>query len=149
MSRSRAAYMRGLRRKRRGAGLCCHCASQAVDGMSSCLKCWFGNMAWNHLGRRRYSDHLQELWEKQGGLCAYTGEVLVPGLNASLDHRDPIKGVWKSQKERTAQVEKNGLPALQWVTKSVNRAKTDLGHEGFIQLCKMVSARFGTHIEGV
>lgn len=70
---------------------------------------------------------MKALWEKQGGRCAYTGELLIPGVNASLDHKIP------STRGGT-----NDLENLQWVTYQVNRMKTDMLEEEFFRLCRMV-----------
>ena len=73
---------------------------------------------------------LDQLLIAQGERCAYTGEQLILGVNASIDHKIP-----------RARGGLNTLDNIQWVTWTVNRCKTDLSHEEFISLCRIVVAR--------
>lgn len=76
---------------------------------------------------------------KQGGRCAYTGEYLthrkyggrvngktkyIPGT-ASLDRKDSSKGYVKGN--------------IQWVHKALNAFKGDLSEREFLELCDKVS----------
>lgn len=63
----------------------------------------------------------------QGGKCAYTGRELVPGTNASLDHKIP-KALGGT----------NDLENLQWVETNVNRAKNALAEDEFLSMCRAV-----------
>lgn len=110
--------------------MCPYCTKKSVAGRY-CLSHWFGNVSYNHFLTRTKADVLKALWEKQKGRCAYTGEKLVPGVNASLDHIEPTS-VGGSLEPGN----------LQWVTKTVNRVKTSLGHREFIRLCKKIASRF-------
>lgn len=62
--------------------------------------------------------------------CPYTGEKLYPGVNVSLDHKNPV-----SRFPKQAFIAKN----LQWVSKRYNIAKNDLTDDEFAILCKKVS----------
>ena len=86
------------------------------------------NTSYNHFKEKGKAPILEELWKKQKGRCAYTGEKLYPGKNASIDHIRPIsKGGISSKKN------------LQWVTKKVNDMKRNFTHREFISLCKKIA----------
>lgn len=77
-------------------------------------------------------EYAWELFTKQNGKCALTGESLTFGhskvdanRNASLDRIHPAKGYSEGN--------------VQWVTKRVNFAKQGLEQEAFIQLCRQVA----------
>ena len=78
------------------------------------------------------SDVIKDLLDQQGHLCVYTGEPLIPGVNASLDHKTP-----------TSRGGDNSIGNLQWVTKRINSFKNYLTHEEFVNLCGIISNRFG------
>lgn len=82
------------------------------------------------LGRISDWRLLEQLLESQQRRCVYTGELLIPGINASLDHRIPV-----------AQNGTDEIGNLQWVTKRVNAMKSDCSHEEFIKLCRTIAAR--------
>lgn len=114
---------------KKSMGLCAHCPEKATIG-TLCLKDWFKNVSSNHFGTRKFGDNLLELMEKQGWGCAYTGVRLVPGQNASLDHKIPItkKGILS-------------LENVQWVSTVVNRMKSNMTDEEFIGMCRLISNR--------
>lgn len=83
-----------------------------------------------HLGGRHRWRELLAVFVKQKGKCAYTGELLILGDNASLDHKMP--------KSRGGEdVSSN----LQWVTWNVNDCKRALTHDEFVALCRKVAFR--------
>lgn len=123
--------------ERAAAGLCYRCSSKLTEnGYDVCLgaaypqcgKCYFRNMAKLHLGSADRWTVLSGLFKRQHGRCAYTGENLVLGLTASLDHIVPISKGGRS-------VASN----LQWVTKIVNHAKNNMDHVEFVSMCKRVA----------
>lgn len=75
-------------------------------------------------------DFLDQLWEKQDGKCAYTGQVLTVNKGyggtqtASIDRKDSSIGY----------VQEN----VQFVHKDINKMKQDLTHSEFIRLCGLV-----------
>ena len=71
---------------------------------------------------------IKALFEEQGGRCAYTGEPLVPGVTASLDHKLPMSRGGLHERDN-----------LQWVTTRINSMKADLTHEEFVALCATVA----------
>jgi 5-methylcytosine-specific restriction endonuclease McrA len=77
----------------------------------------------------RWAD-LKLLFEHQGGRCAYTGVPLILSDTASLDHKMP-----------RSRGGLNTLENVQWVTWQVNRCKTDMTHDEFMQMCALVCRR--------
>lgn len=113
--------------ERRARGVCIRCQEPPVAA-GMCLACWFKQMATVSLKDRSRADDLRALWDAQGGRCAYTGDELAPGVNASLDHRVP-----------RSRGGADTLENLQWVTLDVNRAKNALPEETFIAMCQRVA----------
>jgi 5-methylcytosine-specific restriction endonuclease McrA len=99
-----------------------------------CEPCWYASIARSALGiktreeARRRGPELLDMFRKQNGKCAYTGVDLVPGVNASLDHKVPKALGGNDSPEN-----------LQWVTFNVNRAKNSLTEEEFISMCRAVA----------
>lgn len=130
---SAAARVRARRRQWISAGACSRCGdphptARQIDRV--CLPCWFALAANRTTGNAKNGPALQAMFDAQGGRCAYTGDVLVPGDNASLDHRHPV-----------SRGGSNDLSNLQWVTKHINRMKSDLDHDVFVMLCRLVAER--------
>jgi hypothetical protein len=68
--------------------------------------------------------------EAQHFLCFYTGIELVPGRNASVDHRIPIsRGGSPSDPENCV-----------WCDRLVNAFKNDLTEDEFIERCRIIVA---------
>ena len=117
-------------RKYADARCCTRCGKQA-DAGGLCVKHWFEVVAKR---LRRCSSEadidastLARMWARQNGRCALTGQKLVPGLNASVDHILPES--------------RGGLTTegnLQWTTAAVNSAKWDKTVEEFVELCGQV-----------
>jgi len=95
-----------------------------------CEECWFSNVSWNVTKSRKNKAMIQELWRAQDGCCDYTGEVLVIGETATLDHKVPVSRGGKHTREN-----------LHWVSSTVNRMKTDLTEEEFFGLCGVVTSK--------
>lgn len=108
-------------------GQCVFCQGSATVGIF-CFIHWLKNVGVPHgLGSKRGIATLRKLWEKQQGKCALTGENLVPGNNASIDHIIPKSRGGES-------VEGN----LQWVLLSVNRIKWDMTREELLNVCRKI-----------
>ncbi len=120
--------MRDLSRRRRASGACTRCSEPAEVGQL-CRRCWFGVAAKTALGARAFGPQLARLWLAQGGRCAYTGRRLVPGVNASVDHRVP-----------SSRGGADAIDNLVWCCEQVNRAKTDMTPAEFRALCAEVLA---------
>ncbi len=120
-------YTSKFQKKNRSNGLCA-CGKVAITN-SSCEKCWFSRMAKNRTGSRSNAHLIKSIFEQQNGLCAYTGEKLIIGINASLDHKMPIsKGGGKYDKDN-----------LQWVCLRINWMKTDFSHSEFLAMCLSIA----------
>lgn len=108
-------------------GQCPSCAKNAEVGIF-CFTHWLKNVGVPHgLGNRKGIAVLQQLWVEQKGCCAVTGEVLVPGATASLDHVVPKSRGGDSSKKN-----------LRWVLLRINQIKWDMTHEEFVETCRKV-----------
>jgi hypothetical protein len=117
------------RTRHRGRGRC-NCGRPPVT-RTECWACWLALAAYRATGSRSNGPALERLWDQQDGRCAYTGERLVPGRTASIDHVQP--------RSRDG---KDCVSNLQWVTKAINRMKSDLDHHEFLDTCRLIAARF-------
>jgi hypothetical protein len=127
--KSSSSYWADRYKKKKEAGVCQHCSNPATVG-GLCLRDWFKNVASIHFGTRKLGEALQSIWDAQKGLCVYSGEPLVPGQTASLDHKTPIT--------------RGGVIAVenvQWVSKRVNTMKTDMTDFEFVNLCEVIAQR--------
>lgn len=122
-----SAWSSQKREGRKARGLCTACGRDPTAAGLLCLDCWFCQSAAVNLHDRKRGPELRVLFDAQGGLCALTGAVLVPGVNASLDHRVP-----------RARGGGNELANLRWTTYVVNRAKQDLLDDEFLAQCRSV-----------
>jgi 5-methylcytosine-specific restriction endonuclease McrA len=117
------------RTRHRGRGRCT-CGRPPVT-RTECWSCWFALAAKRATGSRTNGPALERIWDEQEGRCVYTGERLIPGRNASIDHVQP-----RSRGGRDA------VANVQWVTKLVNHSKTTMTHEEFVAFCHAVAKRF-------
>ena len=118
------------RKERHKQHLCVACGLPPIPHSTRwCLKHWFMKIAYLRMGRTHLWEELKALADAQGYRCAYTGEVLVPGANMSLDHKLPVSRYLES---------KSDIDNVHWVTYAVNRMKSDLTHEEFLRLCHQV-----------
>lgn len=76
-------------------------------------------------------EYLADLWDTQGGKCAYSGRDLYfgdgpnyGGGNASVDRTDSSKGYVPGN--------------VRWVDVNINRAKWEQDPQSFIQMCRDV-----------
>ena len=107
---------------RKAQGICVCCGAEALPSSNYCLICWFKAMAASALGDRKRWEDLEKIWEQQQGKCFYTDTILIPGQNASVDHKTP-----------SARGGDNENLNIQWVIKYINTLKGSLTHEEFIQ----------------
>lgn len=121
----------GYRKERVARGECPCGAGAALYGRL-CLDCWFMMVTRSATGSTAIWRQVKALFiVGQGTRCAYTGEWLTPGVNASLDHIVPVSRGGASD-----------IMNLQWVTELVNRMKTDMTHDEFIASCHVISGRY-------
>jgi 5-methylcytosine-specific restriction endonuclease McrA len=112
-------------------GLCTHCSNPATIG-NYCERHWFGARA-SETARGTSGDAIRKLLINQNYTCPYSGDMLIPGKNASLDHKIP--------KSRGGT---HTVANLQWITLVVNRAKSDLSDAEFIEMCRKVVSKRDT-----
>ena len=95
-----------------------------------CRKHWLVQAAWRAgLRGSKVGEAVEEMLIRQNYKCAYTGVVLVLGVNASLDHIKP----------RLEHPDLLGqISNLEWVDETVNRSKGKMSRERFIELCREV-----------
>ncbi len=126
--------MKRRRRERLDAGLCGTCNTLRIQHSSShCLRHWFVQTSSNHFGTSKHAKRLQEIAERQGYLCPYTGKKLVPCVNMTLDHIVPV-----SRDPENA----NSIDNVQWVDDLANRSKNTMTHDEFLIFCHEVASRF-------
>lgn len=112
---------------RKAAGMCVTCGKPDGKYAFRCEKCWFRAAARQTLGGTSMGEAIKAIFLAQNGRCVYTGMVLIPGDNASLDHKIP-KALGGS----------DDIGNLQWVTKDVNTAKWDRTEDQFLELCRKI-----------
>ena len=109
----------------------CHKNSPMNDYISMCKQCWFKQMSYASTKSREHSIDIENLFIRQNYKCIYTGEELIPGKNASIDHIIP-----KSKGGN------NDISNLQWVSKKINNAKRDMTHEEFVNFLNLISSEW-------
>jgi hypothetical protein len=109
---------------------CIRCGTPKTGPSFFCDRHIFHQAARRWLGNSKHWHELASLFAKQGGRCVYTGELLVLGGNASLDHKVP--------RSRGGD---NTIDNVQWVTLEVNRIKNDMTHHEFVGFCQLITER--------
>jgi hypothetical protein len=71
-------------------------------------------------------EYLNDLWVKGKSRCSVSGVDIEIGRDASLDRIDSMVGYIKGN--------------VQWVHKDINRMKSNISQERFIELCQAVSS---------
>lgn len=107
---------------------CTACGKNIVlEFVNKCGNCWFKSIA------NRY--HINTIWQElknklieQNYKCFYTNKILIPGINASLDHIIP-----------RSRGGNNDINNLRWVDYSINFMKGDLTHSEFVSFCKDIA----------
>lgn len=127
----------GLRhmQKRVAMGKCWSCSQDTMPTSNSfCEKHWFAAMARWALGSGTIDNgnRLHEKLKSQEYRCPYSGVLLVPGDNCSLDHVLPKCRYPERAKD---------IDNLQWVLTDVNHAKAHMTHEEFVTMCCVVADR--------
>ena len=101
-----------------------------------CQKCYLKKLSMRTFGNSHRWLELLEVFNAQGGTCAYTGDHIVIGESASLDHREPCL---TSKRNRGTNAD---ISNLHWVRWDINFMKRDLSEDEFIANCKAVAKRF-------
>lgn len=127
--------MRAFHMKRRAAyvsaGRCAQCGAPRDAGSDMYCRMHILKLAaYRWLDNVTLWRELDDLLKKQGERCAYTGEPLLLGQNASLDHKIP-----------RSRGGANVIDNVQWLSWTANRCKTDLTHDEFVALCATVASK--------
>ncbi len=104
-----------------------HMEAHADNSTPLCSMCFYKQGSRAYLGTAK---RWKELRDKMTEFCPYTGEPLVLGYNAELDHVLP---------RATHPELSNEITNLEWVSKIANRAKRDMTKVQFIALCKRIT----------
>lgn len=108
----------------------CSCGTKTLDGNKyKCEKCWYKTVAYNTLEDRLRWEEIKSLMELQQYICAITGDILIPGVNASLDHKIP--------KSRGGTHE---LSNLEWILTEANYFKYTRTKKELLELCRKILA---------
>jgi hypothetical protein len=127
-----AVHAPARRQQRAAAGICLRCPEPALLPSRYCrLHTLENSLRKYRIPKSRY----EEFWQKlaaQDFRCYYTGVALVPGVNASLDHRVPrSRGGDPADADNTV-----------WCDRLINAFKNDLTEAEFVERCRMVAMRF-------
>jgi hypothetical protein len=130
------AKERREKRKHFSVTKCSRCNRERLTTSKFCLRCWvrsalYGKVKLTTQERNVLYPLLIEKLEASEYSCFYTGIKLVPGLNASLDHRLPLS------KGGT-----NDLNNLEWVHIGINHLKNDRTEKEFISACASILVEY-------
>jgi hypothetical protein len=124
--------------RRKAAGVCHNCNNPQAFGSISCENHWFGARATQRLGLGKNAiargQALKQILVDQDYRCAYTGRPLICGSNASIEHKMPV-----SKRPDL----KSDLNNIEWLDVTVNRMKTDMTREEFLETCALIAERAG------
>lgn len=114
-------------------GICLCGGSLPLVNKRECSKCWFSRKAHIHLGSRKKWRTLEDLFIKQNYKCALTGDELVVGDGASIDHIIPVSkgGAVKD------------INNLQAITLDANHFKWTKTNEEVVDLCRKILKNLG------
>ncbi len=119
------------KQSRIAAGLCPRCGETALPDSQLCRRCYFYKVATETLKDARKALPIAALFDEQHERCVYTDELLILGVNASIDHKTPqCRGGG------------HNIENLQWVTKRINSNKFNLTHDEFVAECSSIAAKF-------
>lgn len=122
-------------RDRLSKGLCKHCLSTRLPNHKNYCELHYINSLSNCHFKGKNIDYmditikLQAKLHNQNYICPYTGETLILGLNAHLEHILPVSRFPEYRYD---------LDNLEWVIKEVNQAKYNLTKDEFIIMCKRI-----------
>ncbi len=108
---------------------CVQCGRETVPNNNFCTKHYFQNVSWSAFGTTKYWVDIQKKWDQQKGRCAYTDEILILGVNASLDHILP--------RSKYPEV-KDSIDNIQWISTKMNIIKNDMTESEMERLFKRV-----------
>lgn len=118
--------------KKTSIGECAACSADALLRSRYCKKHFLDNSL------RKYRISMGDygkFWDKlemQGFRCHYTGIEIIPGVNASIDHKVPVSRGGS----------RTDIANCVWCDRDINAFKNDATDDEFIALCKRIAARF-------
>lgn len=112
-------------------GVCVTCGKDNGnrDGYSACETCNFKVWAYHILGSFDRWTELKTVWDRQGGICPYTGIQLEIGVDASPDHIKPIS--------RFPEL-KDDLTNIEFIQHQINFMKRDATKEEFLDIVRLI-----------
>jgi hypothetical protein len=119
--------------KQKEKGLCIFCKNKKLEHSNLCERHYFINIAAS-LGDAKLAEAIQELFYAQECKCYLTGEPLVLGVNAGVDHILP-----KSKYGGDIQNSHN----IRWIDRRINAMKGTLTATEFVELCYKVVNTLG------
>lgn len=129
-------YHKDIRDKRANSSDCSECGKAtpltafSIDSSyKPCETCYFKQVSVRRLGTNRFWKELKNKLKKQHYLCPYTGEKLVLGVNASLDHILPAH----HYPELCQDIEN-----VEWTTRAINEMKRDRTPEQFLSFIQHI-----------
>jgi 5-methylcytosine-specific restriction endonuclease McrA len=126
--------MKEFRIRRQQEDRCMTCGKSDLvtyGKQKTCYVCYFKQTAHKNLGTRKRWKELRDLWERQKGICPYTGTALQIGVDASIDHILP--------KSRYPEL-RYEISNLEWVSTRINVMKRDMTKDEFTALIKQMAA---------
>jgi len=122
-------YIKEFRKLQNEKGLCQHCKEPKLSNSVYCEKHYLKYISKRLFGTVSKYKLLKNKLEKQDYKCAYTGDKLILGLNASADHIKPLS---------THTHLYDDVNNIQWTTIDVNIMKLNHSEEDFFQLVKKI-----------
>lgn len=124
--------------RRKAARLCVVCGSRPLPSLREkgrvpyCERCYMRKTAGQNLRNTKLWLVLRDKLLSQRFRCAYTGEVLVLGVNDSVDHILP--------RSRFPEIARE-MSNVEWVTRRVNEMKKNLTRDEFLDLLRGIVER--------
>lgn len=105
-----------------------------VDGRRAyqmfCETCYLKKAAYRRCGSKRSWTVLKEKWDEQEGRCSYTGEKLIMGQNASVDHILPVSRFPEKKADKSN---------IEWISMEINTLKGTRTKDEFTTLVKAIA----------
>jgi CRISPR/Cas system Type II protein with McrA/HNH and RuvC-like nuclease domain len=115
--------------KRKKEGRCIECGGDNTGLCLTCPKCLVKKMSVRATGNINNYKMLLDIFKEQKGICPYSGDLMVIGINASIDHKVP-----------TSKGGDNSRTNLQWTTKISNTMKHNQSEdEMFYNMRKIIA----------
>jgi len=112
-------------------GICKHCNTPRLPHSKNfCEKHYFACVAARlGDGSVEMAEALRKKWHDQKGICPYTNQQMLLGLDSSLDHILPVSKYPELKMD---------INNLEWITTSLNKAKGNMTKEEFMVMLKQL-----------